>query len=66
MTLDEAREHIRDSVVYRPYAPGLDPPEMGVITDVSEQWAFVRYGDDRHSKATDPALLTLLGRRGGA
>lgn len=60
MTLEEARDHIGDGVVYHPYAPALDPVEQGVITSVNHRFAFVRYGSDTGSKATSPELLTLL------
>ena len=63
MTLDEARAHVHDRVVYRPAgAPGAPPAEAmeGVITSVGPLWAFVRYGGDEHSKATDPGQLWLL------
>lgn len=57
MTLNEARNHIGDGVVY---APSHGRREDGVITGVSDRYAFVRYAGDGHSKATDPADLTLL------
>lgn len=57
MTLEEARDHIGHGVVYDPGHPGV---EQGVITSVGFRWAFVRYGSDTHSKATDPGALTLL------
>jgi len=63
MTLEDAREHVGDKVTYD---AGCDrcQPEEGVITSVSRRFAFVRYGADYGSKATDPAMLTLLA--GGA
>mgnify|MGYP000076508241 CR=1 FL=1 len=30
--------------------------EQGVITSVNERWAFVRYGTDVGSRATDPSF----------
>lgn len=60
MTLDEARQHIGDGVVYDPYAPELDEPEEGVITSVNDHYVFVRYGADKGSKATAADRLTLL------
>lgn len=57
MTLDEARQHIGDGVVYQPLMGFA--AEQGVITSVSAHWVFVRYGLSG-SKATDPDLLTLL------
>ena len=63
MTLDEARAHLHDRVVYRPTTPtpGASPAEAmeGVITPVGSLWAFVRYSTDRHNKATDPSQLEL-------
>jgi hypothetical protein len=56
VTLDEAREHIGQSVAYR--AAGA-LAEEGVITSVGNVAVFVRYDGDLHSKATDPADLTL-------
>lgn len=61
MTIDEARSHIGDGVVY---ATGFSPPEDGVITGVSASMVFVRYKDDLHAKGTDPADLTLLAHYG--
>lgn len=60
MTLDEARAHIGDAVIYHPYAPELDPAEEGVITSVNDRYVFVRYGGDKGSKATAAERLTLL------
>lgn len=61
MTLDEARQHTGDGVVYEP--PG-GPVEQGVITGISpgDRFVFVRYGADTISKATHPDVLTLLAR----
>ena len=70
MTLDEARAHIGDAVIYHPYATELDPVEEGVITSVSDRYVFVRYGADKGSKATSAERLALLAfsslRRKGA
>lgn len=60
MTLDQAREHTGHGVVYRPYARELDGVEQGEITSVGQQYVFVRYAGDQHSKATAPEALTLL------
>ena len=60
MTLDEARSHVGDAVVYHPYAPELDPVEEGVITSVNDRYVFVRYGTDKGSKATSAERLTLV------
>ena len=57
MTIDEARAHIGDEVVYLPNG------EDGVITSVNDNWVFVRYGSTRTSQATDPAMLELLAAR---
>lgn len=62
MTIDEARDHIGDEVVYHPYAPDLDPVEQGVITSVNDSYVYVRYVGDLASKGTAPELLTLLKR----
>ena len=58
MTIDEAREHIGEAVVYT----ALDPvsQEDGVITSVANTIVFVRYTGDHHSKATYPRDLDLL------
>jgi hypothetical protein len=60
MTLDEARAHIGDGVVYRALDETGWKREDGVITSVNDRYVFARYGSDQHSKATDPAALTLL------
>ena len=57
MTIEEARAHIGDGVVY---APAYGDREDGVITSVSDRFAFVRYGSRQTSAATDPAALSLL------
>lgn len=59
MTLDEARGHIGDGVVYD---PGRGDVEDGTITSVSDTYVFVRYRGDTASKATPPANLTLLAK----
>ncbi len=56
MTLDEALECIGETVTYRPAG---QLAEHGVITSVGNRLVFVRYAGDLHSKATDPADLTL-------
>ena len=60
MTLDQARQHIGDGVVY---SPDHGPAEDGTITGTSDRYVFVRYAGDSHSKATAPEDLTLLARR---
>ena len=57
MTIDEARGHIGHGVVY---LAGTDRAEEGVITFVTERFAFVRCAGEEMSLATDPADLTLL------
>jgi hypothetical protein len=62
MTIDEARSLLslpEDERRVRYSRDGWFPGE-GVVTSVSERFAFVRYEGDVHSKATDPADLTLL------
>jgi len=58
MTIDEARGHIGDGVIYRPR--GGIGTEEGKITSVTDRWVFVRYGTRRAAEATDPADLELL------
>jgi hypothetical protein len=63
MTLEQARGHIGDGVVYRAgrrYGDGYGPTEDGVITSVNDRYVFVRYAGDQNSKATAPELLILL------
>lgn len=62
MTLDEARGHLarhgeQARVVYQ---PSHGPAEEGVITSVSNQYIFVRYGSDAGSKATRPDWLAFV------
>lgn len=61
MTLDEAREHTGETVLYSS-VPG--EAEEGVIVTVGETYVHVRYGRDQNAKATRPELLTLM--RGGS
>ncbi|MBS69380.1 MAG: hypothetical protein CMK98_13740 [Pseudomonas sp.] len=43
---------------YRPHgAPRTARPESGVVTSVTTDWIFVRYGADTHSKATSADCL---------
>jgi hypothetical protein len=56
MTLDEARDHIKDKVIYRD-SSGI---EEGVITSVNSRYVFVRFGSGTGSKATRPGQLELL------
>jgi hypothetical protein len=53
MTIDEARGHIGEGVVYM-------PAHGDRITSVSDRFVFVRYTGCQHSKATDPADLEPL------
>jgi hypothetical protein len=61
MTLDEARAHVGERVLYSTW-PG--EADEGVITGVNGAYAFVRYGRDTAAKATRPEDLALL--RGGS
>jgi hypothetical protein len=61
MTLDEARAHVGETVLYSS-VPGECEP--GVIVTVGETYVHVCYGRDRNAKATRPELLTLM--RGGS
>jgi len=56
VTLDEARDHIGDSVVYTPTGRLA---ENGVITGVSRTVVFVKYDGDPNSKGTRPEDLAL-------
>ena len=60
MTLEEARNHIGDSVIYTPFE-GCDASELefGIITSVNDSYVFVRYGSNLHSQATNPCDLRL-------
>ena len=61
MTLIEASERVGQKVIYRaPHVRSDQPGEEGVITSVSGQFVFVRYGSDTHSKATEAAMLTAV------
>lgn len=56
MTIEEAAANIGRRVVYtHPHGP----TEYGVITSVSERFAFVRYGDAVNSQATPVERLTF-------
>jgi hypothetical protein len=61
MTLDEARDHVGETVLYSS-VPG--EAEAGVIVTVGAKYVHVCYGRDRNAKATRPELLTLM--RGGS
>jgi hypothetical protein len=61
MTLDEARAHVGETVLYSS-VPG--ECEVGVIVTVGRTYVHVCYGRDRNAKATRPELLTLM--RGGS
>lgn len=61
MTLDEAREHIGNKVVYRAaHVPVGSPGEEGVVTSVNSSMVFVRYGADAQSKATYPGDISPI------
>jgi hypothetical protein len=57
MTLDEARAHIGDGVVY---TPAHGAREDGTIAAVGNVYVFVQYAGERWAKATRPEDLTLL------
>jgi hypothetical protein len=71
MTLDEARRWLGHVVIYRPDREN----ERGIVTAVTDDFVFVKYGQDQHSKATraedlDPpregghrARIAHIGRR---
>lgn len=63
MTLDEAAAHLGAQATYTPY-DDPDRPETGVITAVTSRYVFVRYGEDRHSKATAADRLQLAAAGG--
>lgn len=52
MTIDPQQSDIGRCVIYtgNRYPGGL--PEIGVITSYNQVSVFVRYGDEKHSKAT--------------
>lgn len=56
MTLEDARGHIGDGVVYK---DEYGPFEDGTITSVNDRFVFVRYAGDVASTATKPADLVL-------
>jgi ribosomal protein L35AE/L33A len=60
MTLQEARENIGRSVVYKPFEGcSKSQIEYGVITSVNDRYVFVRYGNELQSKATGAENLKL-------
>lgn len=58
MTLDMARRHIGNGVVY---SPGYGQRESGVIVRVNDRYVFVRYQHDHTPRATRPSDLELAG-----
>ena len=61
MKISEAEKSIGAKVVYIPFADrGPVFKEEGVITSCNDEFVFVRYEGDFHSKATRPDDLTLL------
>lgn len=60
MTLEEATRNIGTYVTYIPFK-GCDKSqyEFGIITSVNDRYVFVRYGNDLHSKATNPENLKI-------
>lgn len=61
MTLDEARDHVGETVLYSS-VPG--ECKVGAIVTVGTKYVHVCYGRDQNAKATRPELLTLM--RGGS
>jgi len=61
MTLDEARAHVGEKVLYSS-VPG--ECEVGEIVTVGTKYVHVCYGKQQNAKATRPELLTLM--RGGS
>jgi hypothetical protein len=61
MTLDEAREHIGERVLYSS-VPG--ECEVGEIIAAGRKYVHVLYFGQPNAKATPPELLTLM--RGGS
>lgn len=58
ITHEDAADRIGSTVLYRPPgAPRTARPETGVVTSVTTDWIFVRYGADTHSKATSANCL---------
>lgn len=56
MTLTECAANVGRAVTYRDYGR---EPEAGIITSAGQRAVFVRYGDDKASKATDSEALAL-------
>lgn len=56
MNLTQCRAAMGREVIY---TPRHGEPERGVITGTGHAYVFVRYAPDEHSKATNPADLTL-------
>lgn len=61
MTLEEARKHIGDRVIYTPFEGcAASELEFGIITSVNDSYVFVvRYANDTISKATHSSNLRL-------
>jgi hypothetical protein len=57
ITIEQAKDRIDCEVIYRPRGQS-DREQIGIITKVNDAGlVFVRYGDDRYSKATYPVDL---------
>lgn len=54
MTLDECRAAIGERVAYD---PGYGDAEYGMVTSVSNRFAFVLYDGERYPQATSPRDL---------
>lgn len=63
MTLEEAKKHVGEIVIYRPAGNPDAKSEEGEITSVNDSFVFVRYEWSRTSQATYARDLTLS--RGG-
>jgi hypothetical protein len=57
MTIDEARAHIGEPVVFK---RGTSGPEEGTIVAVGRVWVFVQYPGDDAPVADRPGDLHLL------
>ena len=60
MSIDEARAHVGDRVVYHPWGERAgERREYGVITSVNEWYVFVRYDGKQASQGSYPEQLAL-------
>ncbi len=57
--INPKEEDIGRTVIYKSsHWASNNPPETGIITSFNEYVVFVRYGSDKHSKATLKADLS--------